>query len=516
MARSPVAIIGGGAAALVAAFTLGPVVAVLWHATDWPGLSKSDWLALRFTVMQAVASAVLSCALAIPVARALARRVFPLRSLLISVMGAPFILPVIVGVLGLIAVFGRSGLVNQGLTAVGLPKVSIYGLTGILLAHVFLNLPLAVRMILMGWQSIPAERLRLARSLGFGPGQMMRHLEVPMLRAILPGAFLVIFVICLTSFAVALTLGGGPRATTVELAIYQAIRFDFDLGRAGGLAMLQVVTCALAVALGWRIAQPSGFGAGLDRAAVIDAPNGWRLWLDGGCIALASTFLLGPLLAVVLSGLPALFALPEAVFSALHRSLVIAVTSAFLTGGLALGLGLAAAKGGRAARVIDLAATLPLATSALVLGVGLFLLAKPLVPPAQLALPVTMIANVVLSLPFAYRLILPEAQSLTSDYGRLASSLGIGGLSYLRHVAIPRLARPLGFGAGLAAAFSMGDLGVIALFASDRSATLPLVIERLMAAYRIEAAMGAAVLLVVISFGLFWVFEAWGRWRAAT
>ena len=42
----------------------------------------------------------------------------------------------------------------------------------------------------------------------------------------------VIFVICLTSFAVALTLGGGPRATTIELAIYQAFRFEFDLARA--------------------------------------------------------------------------------------------------------------------------------------------------------------------------------------------------------------------------------------------------------------------------------------------
>jgi thiamine transport system permease protein len=44
-----------------------------------------------------------------------------------------------------------------------------------------------------------------------------------MLRAVLPGAVLLVFLLCMTSFAVALTLGGGPRATTVELAIYQAL-----------------------------------------------------------------------------------------------------------------------------------------------------------------------------------------------------------------------------------------------------------------------------------------------------
>lgn len=516
MARSAVAIIGCGVAALVAAFSLGPVASVLWHATDWPRLTYSDWLALRFTVVQALLSASLSCLLAIPVAKALARRRFPLRNALITVMGAPFILPVIVAVLGLIAVFGRSGLINLGLASLGLPKVSIYGLSGVLLAHVFLNLPLAVRMILLGWQSIPSERLRLASSLGFGPAQTFRHLELPLLRAILPGAFLVIFVICLTSFAVALTLGGGPKATTVELAIYQAIRFDFDLGRAGMLAMVQFLTCTMTVVIGWKIAQPTGFGAGLDRPLLIAAPGGWRRVVDGLWIFGATAFLLVPILTVAVKGLPALMDLPPAVIEALYRSVAIAVTSALITGVLALSMALFAAKGGLWFWLTDVAATLPLATSALVLGVGMFLLARPFVSPADLALPVTVLANVILSLPFAYRLILPEAQSLSADYARLAASLNVTGIAYLRHIAIPRLARPLGFGTGLSAAFSMGDLGVIALFASDQSATLPLTIQRLMSAYRIEAAMGAAILLVVISFALFWAFDFWGRRRAAT
>ena len=87
-------------------------------------------------------SATLSCLLAIPVARALARRQFRGRGLLVTLLGAPFLLPVIVAVLGLLAVFGRNGVLNGVLDALGLPAVSIYGFHGVVLAHVFFNLPL--------------------------------------------------------------------------------------------------------------------------------------------------------------------------------------------------------------------------------------------------------------------------------------------------------------------------------------------------------------------------------------
>ena len=89
-----------------------------------------------------------------------------------------------------------------------------------------------------------------------------------MLREVLPGAFVLVFLLCMTSFAVALTLGGGPRATTVELAIYQALRFDFDLGRAAWLALIQFALCGARRAPGAAPRRPSaGFGAGPRRAA---------------------------------------------------------------------------------------------------------------------------------------------------------------------------------------------------------------------------------------------------------
>jgi thiamine transport system permease protein len=494
------------------ALILAPLAAVAWRGAGL-ALGPADWAAVRFTVTQAALSALMSTLLAIPVARALARRRFPGRGALVALMGAPFLLPAVVAVLGLLAVFGRGGPVNQALAALGLPSLSIFGLEGVLLAHVFLNLPLATRMILHGWQAIPAERFRLAQSLGFGPAETFRHLERPMLREVLPGVALVILTVCLTSFAVVLTLGGGPAATTVELAIYQAVRFDFDLARAAGLAGLQLLISALAALLAWLLVDPSGFGAGLDRDTAPAAPPGWRRGADALVLTLATLFLALPLLAVALRGLPGLADLPDSVLPAALRSVSVALVSAALASGLALALAMASAR--RSDPLTEAAATLPLATSGLVLGTGLFLLVQPFAPPTRLALPVTVLVKTALTLPFLYRILLPEARALHSGYGRLADSLALHGWPRLRWLVLPRLARPLGFCAGLAAALSMGDLGVIALFAGERQATLPLVVSQLAGAYRVEAAAAAALVLVALSFALFWALDAGGRRAAA-
>lgn len=491
--------------------TLAPVMVLALRAGGGLVPSAPDMAAIRFTVMQAALSAVISVALAVPLARALARRRFAGRGVLITALGAPFLLPALVAILGLLAVFGRAGWVNTALGWVGLPPVSIYGLHGVVIAHVFFNLPLATRMILFGWQAIPGERFRLARSLDFGPAHVFRHLEWPMLRGVVPGAALTVFAVCLTSFAVALVLGGGPAATTVELAIYQALRFEFDTAAAARLALVQFALCALAYLAAMRVTVAPGFGAGLDRAEGPDAPSGWRWLADVAVIGAAALFMALPIAAVVQRGLPGIADLPPEVWAAAGRSIAVAVAAAGVTLAVALPLALAAAGGGK---VAGLAATLPLAASGLVLGTGLFLMVQPVVRPADVALPVTVLVNAVLALPFVFRLLLPAAQALAPQR-RLADALGMGGMARLRWVTLPRMARPMGFAAGLAAALAMGDLGVIVLFAGEGGATLPLMVQRLMGAYRMDTAAAAALLLLLLSFAIFAAFDRMGRHAGA-
>ncbi len=496
MARRALSII---AALVVAGAVIVPVAAVLWRGGGITALSAADWAALRFTVWQAFWSAAISVVLAVPVARALARRAFWGRSALISIMGAPFILPVIVAILGLLAVFGGNGLLNLILGPLGVPKLDIYGAHGVILAHVFFNLPLAVRLILQGWLAIPSERFQVAASLG---APLFWLLEWPMLKRIVPGAFAVIFVICLGSFAVALTLGGGPRATTVELAIYQAFKFDFDLSKAASLAVVQLVLGGVAGLIALMLARGDMLGAGLDR--VVQRWDGSRV-IDAAWIAAAAAFLLFPLGAILVAGVPGLLDLPASIWPATLRSLAVAIAAVVLTIGLALPL---------ATRAGEAASLLGISVSGLVLGTGLFLLVQPYVRPSDVALPVTLLVNVLMSLPFVLRILRPGIEGAREDFGRLGQSLGLRGWALWRIVYLPRLRRPMGFAAGLTGALAMGDLGVITLFSRPGEGTLPLVMYQLMGAYQMEAAYSAALVLVVLSLGLFWVFDKGGRVHA--
>ena len=157
---------------------------------------------------------------------------------------------------------------------------------------------------------------------------------------------------------------------------------------------------------------------------------------------------------------------------------------------------------------------LGLAASPLMIGTGWFILINPFAAPTQFALIVTALVNAMMSLPFAVRILMPAMRQGMADYGRLSAGLGLSGLALWRIVVLPRVRGPLGFAAGLAAALSVGDLGVVALFADGDRATLPLQMYRLMGSYRTDAAAGAALLLLALSLGMFWACDAWGRRHA--
>ncbi|MFN4056729.1 MAG: thiamine/thiamine pyrophosphate ABC transporter permease ThiP [Roseinatronobacter sp.] len=511
-ARALVLLGAGLVTAWLVTLNFGALGAVIWRANGLSGLRASDWMAVRFTLWQATVSAAISVLCAIPLARALARRSFPGRSILVLILGAPFILPTLVAVLGLLALWGKSGLVSQGLVALGLSPLNIYGPYGVLLAHVFFNLPLATRILFLGWAAIPAERFRLAASLGLSPAQQFRQIEAPMLRDLAPGAFLLIFLICLTSFSVALALGGGPRASTIELAIYQAFRFDFDMGRAATLAALQFGICALAGLLAWRVALPSGLGGGLDRPVERFETSLSARILDSAVITLGALFLILPLALLLWHGVPHVHKLPPEVWGAARRSVIVALGATALTLLMALALAHGVlALGGRRGAVLEGLGLAALAASPLVIGTGLFVLLRPVLNPRDFALMITLLVNAGMALPFVLRLILPELRAIQHMQGQLADSLGLHGFVRLRIVTLPRLRRPLGFGAGLTAALSMGDLGVVMLFAEAERATLPMVLYRLMNSYRLDAAMGAALVLVGTALLLFWICDRWGR-----
>ena len=509
------------------AFCLGGIVLFVCLAGaallafDEPGSANDGvvfdayvWRVARFTLLQASLSTVLSIVFAIPVARALARQAaFPGRVWIIRLMALPLGLPALVAALGLIGIWGRQGVLNTALVAIGLDQpVSIYGLSGILIAHVFFNMPLAARLMLGGLERIPGEYWLAGANLGMRPVSIFRFIEWPAIRGLLPGIAGLIFMLCATSFTLVLTLGGGPAASTIEVAIYQALRFDFDPPRAIALSLLQIsVTAALLVAI--RLLTPTaddGHGGGR-RVRRFDGRRGFGRVGDGLVIVIAVLFLALPLGSVVSSGLRAdlvRLASDPMVQRALLTSVVIALISGLLCvlfAALMIRARQAALSPRRPAVVqrglaagIFASSSLVLLVPPVVLGAGWFLLLRPLGDVARFAPLLVILINMLMALPFVYRVLEPAMATHTARTGKLAVSLGLGGWHRLRLIDWPGLRGPLLMALSFACALSLGDLGAVALFGSQDMVTLPWLLYSRMAGYRSTDAAGLALFLGLV------------------
>jgi thiamine transport system permease protein len=436
----------------------------------------------RFTLLQASLSTLLSIALGVPLAVALSRARFHGRALLLRLFAIPFALPAIVAILGIVTVFGRNGWLGGWF--------DLYGLAGILLAHVFFNMPLVARLVLSRLEATPEESRRLAAQLGFDARAHFRLITWPVLRASLPGIASLVFLLCTASFAVILTLGGGPAATTLEVAIYQALRFDYDPARAVALAIMQLALCALLVLLAGNYAR--GFEAwsstNLTRSTVLQRSAPWDIPL----IAFAAAFVIAPLAALVAAGLAGHFA-TAAIATATATSLAVATAAASLAVLLAFALAQSPSQ------LLSLFGLLTLVVPPAVLATGWFIAAIHLGIAASAGPPLVILMNALMALPFALSALVPAIRESALRHDRLCTSLGLFGPDRLRLVDLPFLARPLALAFAMCLAVSLGDLTAIMLFGTQDFVTLPSLIFRQMGVYRLDEAATTALALLVFS-----------------
>ncbi|HWT97313.1 MAG TPA: ABC transporter permease subunit [Terriglobales bacterium] len=495
---------------------------------------------IRFTLLQASLSTLLAIVFAVPVARALARQSsFPLRGLLLRLFSLPLVMPSLVAIFGVVDIYGQQGLAARLIAALAqatgwqLAWPSIYGLAGILIAHVFFNLPLAVRLLLPAWAGIPAETWRLAAQLGMSGGQVFRLIEVPLLRRALPQIAATIFMLCFTSFAIVLTLGGGPRASTMEVAIFQAIRFDADLPRAGLLALIELGLC-LGVGLICRaLAQRMELGTSLGRPLWRhDGATRSARWGDGAWITLAALFVVLPEAALLVDGLAGFThalprrALAQAATLGLGLSLMagsLATVTGFLLAGAATApeetrsflvtplrrLLRRLARGGQ-----SIAGLLPLAFSPMVLGMGLYLWISDAAnsdllgslfggdDPDSLAAdlwPVLgiIVLNAAMAVPYTLTLLLPALERARGQHDKLCRALGIAGWRRFALIDWPVLRPQIGTAMALATSLGLGDLVGISLFGNPDLKTLGIILYEQLGAYRLTEAATTALLLLV-------------------
>lgn len=473
---------------------------------------------LVFTTAQAGVSTLLSVGLGILLAWSLNhRRAFKGRRVLLALLSVSMVLPTIVTALGLISVLGRNGWINQlyQLITGQISGFSIYGIAGILIAHTWLNGPFVARGLLHRLQGVPVERLKLAASLRLTPWQRFKIVEWPALTAALPGMASTVFLLCFTSFSIVLILGGSPNFNTLEVAIYEAVRLEFDLTRAALLALVQLGVCGFLVMLAASLPMHSSAISPASYFHLRPDPVAART-LQSVTIVLCAVFLMAPLAAVVIDGLRGdIFGmLQSALFHrALTTSLIVAALSSLLT--IACGLAIAATRRNlgsplrtRQSRrswllgwLISFMGTGYLAMPSIVLGVGFFMIFQNLpVATGHLGPLVLILANVLMALPFALVIFTPAMLKSARRYDKLSFSLNIRGLTRWRLIDWPTLRPEIGFVSALSFCLSLGDLGVIALFGNRDFSTLPWMMYQNLGSYRNhDAAVIALIMLFLVT-----------------
>jgi thiamine transport system permease protein len=463
--------------------------------------------ALFFTFYQATFSTLLTLLLGLPSAVLFARFDFRGKSLLRALTAVPFMLPTVVVAAAFNSLLGQKGLFNnilQSITNYQLPITNFIlhpsPFILILLAHVFYNTTIIIRIVGTALSSLDPKLEQTAHSLGADPLRVWTNVILPLLRPSILAASLLVFLFDFTSFGVILLLGAS-RFSTLEVEIYvQAVR-QLNLPLAALLSIIQLL-CTLVFSLVYtrlssRLTTP------LAPRDTHHAPRTMqqKLFVASLCLLLSVFF------ALPLSSLPirSLFRLEadrgqrgevqyglttdyyaelfvnrrDSIFyvppiEATVNSLIYASATVLFSLLFGFPAAFALAKPTRLEKFLDPLIMLPLGSSAVMLGLGFILafgrwLTSPLLVP---------FAHTLVALPFVIRTLQPAIASIPERLRQAAASLGASPFEVWKAIDLPILRRATLASATFAFTISLGEFGATLLLARPDYPTIPVAIQR--------------------------------------
>jgi len=250
--RRPFEVALVAAVGLVLAFLLLPLAAVFLRVP--PGTlfaqlgSEVARDALLLSLKTSLIAHVFVLGIGTPAAYLLATRRFRGRELIVTLIELPLVLPPAVAGIGLLAAFGRAGLLGGTLEAAG---ISIpFTQAAVVLAVIFVSSPFYVRFAIAAFESVDSSFLDASRTLGAGPRRTFLRIALPIAGGGLSAASALAFARGLGEFGATIMFAGSfqGRTQTLPLAIYAQLDIDFDVALAIG-ALLVLVSVAVILAL---------------------------------------------------------------------------------------------------------------------------------------------------------------------------------------------------------------------------------------------------------------------------
>ncbi|MGZ4397639.1 MAG: ABC transporter permease [Gaiellaceae bacterium] len=189
-----------------------------------------------------------------PTAYLLATRRFPGRALAITLVELPLVLPPAVAGIGLLAAFGRFGMLGGALRAFGVEIP--FTQAAVVLAVAFVASPLYVRQAIASFEAVDKSLVEASRTLGATPARTFARIALPLASGgLLAGAALA-FARGLGEFGATIMFAGSFQGVTqtLPLAIYAQFETSFETALAiGGLLVLvsAFLLVVLKLRLGW-------------------------------------------------------------------------------------------------------------------------------------------------------------------------------------------------------------------------------------------------------------------------
>jgi sulfate transport system permease protein len=216
-------------------------LAPAWDAVTTPEAQHAFWL----TVTMVAIAVPLNTIFGIGLALALVRGRWRGKTLVSAIVDLPFaVSPVVVG-LALILVYGNSGWLGGWLTDHGVRV--IFSTPGMVLATIFVSLPVVVREVVPVLREIGTEQEEAARTLGASPAQAFRRITLPAIRWGVAYGVILTTARALGEFGAVAVVSGKLVGQTETLTLHVEQRFQaFDVTGAYAASVL-LALLALAV-----------------------------------------------------------------------------------------------------------------------------------------------------------------------------------------------------------------------------------------------------------------------------
>ena len=235
------------ATAIALAFLLLPVAAIFLRVPPGDLIGALGHDVTRDALVVSIKTSAIAHAAVLlvgtPAAYLLARRRFPGRGVVLTLIELPLVLPPAVAGIGLLAAFGRAGLLGDELGALGLQIP--FTQTAVVLAVAFVESPFYLRGAIAAFEAVDGTLVDAARTLGASPARVFLRVALPLAAVGLGAASALALARGLGEFGATLIFAGSLQGVTQTLPLAIYAQFEQDFNTALAISALFILLGAL-------------------------------------------------------------------------------------------------------------------------------------------------------------------------------------------------------------------------------------------------------------------------------